>query len=174
MDESGPIEVWTEGEPFDPPTYTEPESRGRGDKQCSTPKVFFRYPGDITMELGSGNAGGGIFIGDKGKIEIFRGRVTSNPEEIAKEPIRDDEIHLYQSNSHMGNWLECIKTRERCVADVEIGHRSSTVCHLGNIARWAGRRLKWDPVKEIFPDDEKANEYLDRKRRKPYTLPETI
>jgi len=100
--------------------------------------------------------------------------VTSNPEGIAKEPIRDDEIHLYQSNSHMGNWIECMKTRERCIADVEIGHRSSTVCHLGNIARWAGRRLKWDPVKEIFPDDPEANEYLDRKRRKPYTLPETI
>ena len=174
MDEGGPIEVWTEGEPFDPPTYTEPEGRGRGNSQCSKPKIFFRYPGDITMELGTGNAGGAIFIGDKGKLEIFRGRVTSSPEEIAKEPIRDDEIHLYQSNSHMGNWLECIKTRERCVADVEIGHRSSTVCHLGNIARWAGRRLKWDPVKEIFPDDAEANEYLDRKRRKPYTLPETI
>jgi len=174
MDEGGPIEVWTEGEPFDPPTYTEPESRGRGDRECSHPKIFFRYPGGITMELGSGNPGGAIFIGEKGKIEIFRGRVTSNPEEIAKEPIRDDEIHLYQSNSHMGNWIECMKTRERCVADVEIGHRSSTVCHLGNIARWAGRRLKWDPVKEIFPDDPEANEYLDRKRRKPYTLPETI
>jgi len=100
--------------------------------------------------------------------------VTSNPEELVQEPIRDDEIHLYESNNHMQNWLECIKTREKPIADVEAGHRSTTVCHLGNIARWAGRRLRWDPVQEIFPDDQDANQYLDRPRRKPYQLPETI
>jgi len=174
MDESGPIEVWTEGEPFDPPTYTEPTARGPGEAACRKPMIFFRYPGDILMKLDNGNPGGAVFIGEKGKIEIFRGRVTSNPDGIVKEPIRDDERHLYRSDSHMGNWLECIKTRKPCVADVEIGHRSATVCHLGNIARWAGRRLKWDPVEERFPGDAEANTYLDRPRRKPYTLPETI
>ena len=56
----------------------------------------------------------------------------------------------------------------------EIGHRSATVCHLGNIARWLGRRLHWDPVKETFADDAEANRYLDRNRRKPYVLPEQI
>jgi hypothetical protein len=74
----------------------------------------------------------------------------------------------------MRNWLDCIKSRQRPVADVEIGHRSATVCHLGNIARWSGRRLRWDPVQEKFPDDSEANAYLDRPRRKPYELPETI
>jgi myo-inositol 2-dehydrogenase / D-chiro-inositol 1-dehydrogenase len=53
-------------------------------------------------------------------------------------------------------------------------HRSITVCHLGNIARWLNRRLRWDPVKEIFPGDEEANTYLDRKRRKAYELPEKV
>lgn len=72
----------------------------------------------------------------------------------------------------MVNWLECLKTRARPNADVEIGHRSATMCHLGNIARWTGRRLRWDPVKEVFPEDTDANQYLDRTRRKPYTLPE--
>ena len=174
MDESGPIEIWTEGPKFDPPTYTAPEGRGRGDRACQSPMIFMRYEGGITLKLDNGNPGGGIFNGDKGKIEIFRGRVTSNPEELVQEPIRDDEIHLYESNNHMQNWLECIKTREKPIADVEAGHRSTTVCHLGNIARWAGRRLRWDPVQEIFPDDEDANQYLDRPRRKPYELPETI
>jgi len=174
MDESGPIEVWTEGEPFDPPTYTEPEGRSRGEKACDSPMIFFRYPGDITMKLDNGNAGGAIFIGEKGKIEIFRGRVTSNPAEIVKEPIRDDEIHLYESSNHMQNWIDCIKSREKPICDVEIGHRSATVCHLGNIARWTGRRMKWDPVKEVFPDDAEANDHLDRKRREGYELPEVI
>jgi hypothetical protein len=174
MDESGPVEVWTEGPEFDPPTYIAPESRSRGEQKGRVPKVFYRYANDVILKLDNGNPGGGIFIGDKGKIEIFRGKVTSNPAELVKEPTRDDEIHLYKSDNHMGNWLECIKSREKPIADVEIGHRSSTVCHLGNIARWVGRRLRWDPVKEIFPDDEEANQLLDRERRKPYQLPETI
>ena len=174
MDESGPVEVWVEGPKFNPPTYTEPESRSRGDKTCSQPKIFYRYAGGVTLELGSGNAGGGIFIGEKGKIEIFRDRVTSNPPEIVKEPTKDDEIHLVKSTSHVGNWFDCMRSRKRCVADVEIGHRSTTVCHLGNIARWLGRRLKWDPVKEEFPGDDEANKYVDRPRRKGYELPEEV
>ncbi len=174
MDESGPIEVWTEGDKFNPPTYTEPESKSRGDAICSKPKVFFKYPGDIVMELGNGPAGGATFIGEKGTISIDRAKVVSQPEEIAKEPIKDDEIRLYRSDNHMLNWLECVRLRTRPVADVEIGHRSATVCHLGNIARWLGRKLRWDPTKEQFIDDPEANAFLDRPRRKPYQLPEKV
>jgi len=174
MDESGPVEIWTEGPKFSPPTYTQPESRARGDKACSEPKIFMKYPGDITMEFGKGPGGGGIFIGDKGSIRIDRGRVSSDPPELAAEPLKDPEVKLTVSNSHMGNWIDCIKSREKPIADVEIGHRSSTVCHLGNIARWLGRRVKWDPEKEEFVGDDEANTYVDRKRRKPYTMPETI
>ena len=174
MDESGPVEIWTEGPKFEPPTYTEPEGRGRGDKAGSTPMVFFRYANGVTLKLDNGNQGGAIFIGDKGKIEIFRGRVTSNPAGLVEEPIRDDEIHLTKSDDHMLNWLQCIKSRERPIADVEAGHRSSTVCHLANIARLVGRKLRWDPVEEKFIGDEDANQYLDRPRRKAYDFPETI
>ena len=174
MDDTGPVEIWTEGPEFDPPVYREPESRSRGEKLCGRPMIFYRYANRVTVKLDSGNPGGGIFIGDKGKIEIFRGKVTSNPPEVVEEPIRDDEIHLYESTNHIGNWLECIKSREKPIADVEIGHRSTTVCNLGNIARWVGRKLQWDPVKEVFPGDEEANAYLDRPRRKGYQLPERI
>ncbi len=75
------------------------------------------------------------------------------------------------ANNHHANWFDCMRSRQRCVSDVEIGHRSATVCHLGNIARWLGRRLQWDPVKEVFVGDDEANTYLDRPRRKPYELP---
>jgi len=174
MDESGPVKVWTEGPKFDPPTYTKPEGRGRGEQACRSPMVFFHYANGVTLKLDNGNPGGAIFIGDKGKIEIFRGRVTSNPAGLVEEPIRDDEIQLYKSDDHTLNWLECIKTRKPPIADVEAGHRSSTVCHLGNIARLAGRELTWNPVKEQFVGDEAANAYLDRPRRKGYEFPETI
>jgi predicted dehydrogenase len=171
MDEAGPIEVWTEGPKFNPPTYTKPEGRGPGERACSVPTIYYRYPGDIVMELTKGPSGGGTFIGEKGTIRIDRGRCTSDPPEIAKEPIKDDEIHLYKSNNHKQNWADCIRSRKLPVADVEIGHRSATVCHLGNIARWlSGRKLEWDPAKERFTNDEEANKFLDRERRKPWTI----
>ena len=126
------------------------------------------------VKLDNGPHGGGIFIGDKGKITIDRGRVTSEPAVIATEPIRESEIHLYQSDNHMQNWFDCMRSRKICAADVEIGHRSATVCHLGNIARWLNRKLRWDPKKEVFVGDDEANTYLDRARRKGYELPDKV
>lgn len=166
MDESGPIEVWTDGPKYDPPTYTEPERSARGNKQCSQPSVFFRYAGDIVMELSSGPSFGGVFHGEKGTLTIDRGSCKSDPAEIAQELMKG----LPKGDTHVRNWLDCIKSRAKPNADCEIGHRSATVCHLGNIARWTGRKLKWDPVREIFPDDADANTLLDRERRKPWTL----
>jgi predicted dehydrogenase len=172
MDDSGPVEVWTEGGKFQPPTYQAPEGRTRGDRACSSPRVFFRYANDVVVKLDNGNPGGAIFVGEDGKMEIFRGRVTSNPEEVVKTPLTDSDLRLYRSDDHMQNWLDCIRNRKRPIADVEIGHRSSTVCHLGNLARLLGRRLQWDPVQERFVDDEQANALLDRPRRPGYEFPE--
>lgn len=169
MDEAGPIEVWTEGAKFDPPTYTAAEPKARGDKLCSEPKVLFRYPGDIVMELGNGPAGGAVFIGDKARITIDRAVCKTNPPELAEDAL-EQRVKGFQEN-HLQNWLDCIKTRAKPVADVEIGHRSASVCHLGNIARWTGRKLRWDPVLESFPDDAPANDLLDRPYRKSYPLP---
>ena len=169
MDEGGPIEVWVEGEKLVPPTQTEPGSRL--DKACSVPKVLFRYPGDIVMELGKGPAGGAIFIGEKGTVTIDRNKFQSDPPEIAEKALQGVPRG---GDNHKADWVAAIRSRARPVADVEIGHRSATVCHLGNIARYLGRRLRWDPVKEVFPDDAEANTHLDRVRRKPYEIPERV
>ena len=106
-----------------------------------------------------------------------RSRSTSaNTGRTGKPGQRDGQADQTASvrHNHVENWLDCIKSREKPIADVEIGHRSATVCHLGNIARWTGHKLRWDPVKEIFSDDAEANTYLDRQRRKPYELPERV
>ena len=169
MDQSGPVEIWTEGDKFNPPTYTQPESGERGN-MCQAPMVFFRYANGVTVKLDKGSPGGGVFLGEKGKIDLTRGAVKSNPPEIAAEITRT----AGKDDDHVKNWLECIKTGKRPCADVEIGHRSATLCHLGNIARWVGHKLHWDPMRETFGDDAKANMYLDRTRRKPYELPEQI
>jgi hypothetical protein len=94
-----------------------------------------------------------VFIGEKGKLEVNRNKVTSNPPEIAagildsldvaeEERRWSDETPLWQARDHLQNWLDCVRSRQRPVADVEIGHRSVTVCHLANIARQVGRPLR--------------------------------
>ena len=179
MDEGGPVELWTEGPKFQSVTYTQAESNKRGDETTNSPKVFFRYPGDIVMELVEKAPNGkkppsfgGVFVGEKGTFTIDRGRISSDPEDLAIN-IMSKRPKGYDS-SHISNWLSCIKSRKTPNADVEIGHRSATVCHLGNIARYLGRKLKWDPVKEQFPGDAEANSYLDRARRKGYELPAKV
>ena len=170
MDLTGPVEINVEeGDgKLDPPTYTEAETADRGNKICSRPRLSYKYANGITVKLGDANRGGGIFVGEKGKMEIFRGRVTSNPSEIATEVLKGER----NSQSHVDNWLSCILTGERPISDIAIGRRSAAVCHLLNIARYLGRSLKWDPENEVFIGDDEANTYLDREVRKGYELPD--
>lgn len=72
--------------------------------------------------------------------------------------------------SIFGDFLHCVRTRERPFRDIEFAHRTATICHLGNIAYALRRPLAWDPVKEIFPGDAQANRFLDRARREPWAL----
>jgi predicted dehydrogenase len=171
MDESGPVEIWTEGPKFTPLTYTEPESSKRGNSITNQPNVFFRYADGVLLEpVEKAPSFGAHFYGEKGRMTIDRGKVTSEPKEMAVDLLKK----VANTDSHVRNWLDCIQSRKRPHGDVEIGHRSATVCHLGNIARWAGRKLHWDPVKETFVGDDAANQYLDRPHRKGYELPETV
>jgi predicted dehydrogenase len=170
MDQSGPVEVWSEGPPLRPPTYHVPESRERGDEICRQPKVFFRYPGDIVMELSDGPAGGAVFVGENGRLKIDRAVCQSDPEELAEEALVNPAVSLRRSRNHFEDWLDAIRTRDKTIADEEVGHRSATVCHLGNIARYLGRRLRWDPAAERFIGDSEADGWLDRSRRKGYDI----
>jgi len=174
MDASGPVEIWTEGEPFQAPVYSNPETRERGDKAGSQPTVFLRYATGAVLKLGEGPPGGAIFIGDKGRITIDRDKFTADPVDLAREPLGESAVRLPVSTNHLGNWIDCVKSRATPIADVEIGHRSATVCHLGNIARLLGRRLQWDAKAELFVGDEDANRLVDRDRRAPYQMPETV
>ena len=75
---------------------------------------------------------------------------------------------------HLRNWFECMRNRRRPHADVEIGHRSVTLCHLGTIAREVRRRIRWDPEKEVCLNDDEATALTDRPRRKGFELPKTL
>ena len=113
-----------------------------------------------------------VFFGTEGKIAVSRGSLYTWPESIMAKPIGPDEVSLYPypPGDHKGDWLRCIRSRQKPVADVEVGCRTVTVCHLGNLAYWLRRPLKWDPVKEEFIGDADANRWLDRPKREPWTL----
>ena len=92
------------------------------------------------------------------------------PELVADHP----KPQGYPARTHLENWIACMHSRKRPNADVEIAHRSSTLCHLANIARELGRRLRWNPDKEEFIGDEQANGLRSRPRRKGYELPKSV
>lgn len=114
--------------------------------------------------------GGVTFEGDKGWVWVTRGRIDAQPKSLLTETIGPNEIQLYKSNNHKGNFLDCIKSRAETIAPVEIAHRSCTVCLLGEIAMRLGRKLKWDPDKERFTNDNQANRMLARTMRSPWRL----
>jgi hypothetical protein len=66
--------------------------------------------------------------------------------------------------------LEGIRSRKECICTPEIGHHTANVCHIGNIAYWLKRPLKWDPGEEIFVNDPEANRLLNRPMREPWVL----
>ena len=118
---------------------------------------------------------GAIFVGEKGKIEINRNKLASNPKELVRATGNPGPNKRPETAYHIENWIECIKSRKKCNADVEIGHRANTLCCLVNIVRevgHVGQPLKWDPVAERFTNNEAANKLLARSRRKGYELPE--
>ena len=87
------------------------------------------------------------------------------------KPLEEKDAHLPSAANHYQDWLDCIRSRQRCICDVEVGARSVTVCHLGNLAYWNHRKLRWDPKEWRFVNDAEADNWLDRERRAGYQLP---
>lgn len=136
---------------------------------------------NLVIEPGKGPMGGAVFVCERGKLEINRNKVTSNPPDIARDLLAaldeaeeerrwSDQTALWQARWHMEDWFDAMRTRRRPVADVEVGHRSVSVCHLANIARRVGRPLRWDPAAERFVGDD-LGEMLDPPRRPGHELP---
>ncbi|MBM4088051.1 MAG: Gfo/Idh/MocA family oxidoreductase [Planctomycetes bacterium] len=178
MDRSGPVEVWVEPEEKLPTVvYDLPGTRDRGDAACSHPIVHYRYANGVVLSLTSIDpkvGGGATFIGEKGRITIFRDGYECHPAGLDEDPLPPDGERVYESDDHMGNFFDCVASGKDPIMPVEAGHSVAALCHLGNIARWLGRRLQWDPEKEIFPHDAEANQYLDVPKRKPYELPDDV
>jgi len=133
-------------------------------------EVQYKYANGVELLCNSNGPNGVRFTGEDGWIFVNRGKIEASDPAILDIKLGPDDVRLYKSDVHHVNWLDCIASRKRCICDVEIGHRSVTVCHLGNLALRLGRTLKWDPKAEKFVGDEAANQLLDRPMRAPWHL----
>jgi predicted dehydrogenase len=134
--------------------------------------IEYKCAGGVTLIVKSGNPslrfeGSEGWIGNVG----WRAPLQAEPKSILDSVIGPNEIHLYTcQGGEQRNFLDCIKSRKECYFPPEIGQRCFTIAHIGNISMLLGRRLKWDPDKEEFVNDEQANRMLSRSMRSPWHL----
>jgi predicted dehydrogenase len=169
MDESGPVAV--EG------TGAAPDNRANCYNCHPTFTATYTYAngpgGGNGTVLRCTNAGeNGIrFEGDDGKwIFVSRGRIGASDRRLLDEPLPQNATRLYVSNNHMGNFLQCIRSRRPTICPASVGYRSVSVCHLGNIAIRSGLHLRWDPENARFTGEnsEAGNRWLSRPMRAPW------
>lgn len=141
--------------------------------------VNFDYGDGTRLISTSEGENGNRFIGDKGWIFVSRGRIEASDPKLLQEPLGPDATRLYNTgkdsrsnDNHMVNFLEGVRTRRRPICDVEVGHHSANVCHVGAIALRLGLPVQWDPSAERFvgPDADKANAMLSKEYRSPWKL----
>jgi myo-inositol 2-dehydrogenase / D-chiro-inositol 1-dehydrogenase len=167
LDESGPIEVSTEGVlPSINNGFNTPENYS----------VEFKYANGVAIHLETNpNSNAILFEGERGRIRVSRNHLTGKPvEDLASDPLPPDSIrlghpHFYPGNPqlmHIQHFFDCVTNGERPISNVVTQHRSVTACHLANIALRLQRSLKWDPVAETIVNDPQAAAMLARKARR--------
>ncbi|MES2276727.1 MAG: Gfo/Idh/MocA family oxidoreductase [Bacteroidota bacterium] len=151
MDSSGPVEV------------TPPDGK-------EYQHLTYKYANGIVMTHENFGKNHGIqFNGTEGTLEIQRKHLSTTPAALATKQIGGNDKRVYFSDNHYKDFLNAIRKRSMPIADIETGHRSATVCNIGNIAYELKVPLKWNPVKEKF-DNDKANALLGRKMKKEWAV----
>ena len=165
MDESGPVEI----------EYIRAKWLPKGSLFNTALETEFlcRYENGVELVCATNERPVGVrFEGTEGMVEAtaYGWRASSQPESLVKSEFPTGKIKCDSTSAHVRNFLDCVKSRELPVAHAEVGHRSASVCHLGNVAIRLGRNVKWDPVAERFIGDDEANEMLLRPMRAPWVL----
>ncbi len=161
-DDTGPVEVEDLGAEFPP----------KGDLYNTPSKVAFRarYASGVVLECKSDKIAFGVkFIGTDGWLSVGYTGIRCEPAGIKDSVITDREIRLPASENHYRNFIECVKSRQDPVEPVETGHRTATLCHLGNLAMVLKRTLKWDPKREVILGDAEAAKLTERPLRVPWS-----
>ena len=178
MDDSGPVSVEGTADYNSHGWYETPDSV----------VIKYKYASGVTMNCRQtpgvpGHQQGTEFVCENGTVFVYRGGVVASSSDIldsvdVPEPLvrKGAVIKLptkdrrYSNNAHVQNFLDCVKSRQSPAADISIGHRSATVCHLGNIALRSGKKIDWNPETETIEGDAGAAKWLTKEYRKPYSL----
>jgi len=165
LDETGPVEIEGKGVYPREGIYDAPTEY----------KFTCKYANGLTMVVANDRQQpkgmGTVWYGEKGWIYVNRGnKLQAEPKSILDETIGPDEIRLYESRDHQQNFLDCVLSRKKTITPIEVAHRSISVGLLGEIAMLTGRKLRWDPDREVFINDEQANRMLWRPMRSPWHL----
>lgn len=166
MDRSGPVEIENLGAEYPP----------KGDLFNTATKVAFRarYANGVVLECKTDKRSfGATFFGTEGWVRVGSRTIESEPAGLAKSVLGPNEIRLEVSENHYRNFLDSVKSRRDPIEPVEVGHRTASLCHLGNIAMFLNRKIRWDPAREVIVDDAEAAGMLGRPMRAPwnYALP---
>ena len=143
-------------------------SWANGVKQVVKTTLDDAWTGAVIKESGQRN--GIRFEGANGWIWVNRNGIDASDKQILHTPLPDNAVKLEVSKNHMGNFFDCVRSRQDPIASVENGHRSASIGHLIIIALRTGLKLQWDPEKEIFTGDGavEANKHIAREMRRPY------
>lgn len=152
-DDSGPVE-------FVPKGY-------EGEKS-----QYFVYDDGVKVIRGYGRQGAQIhFVGEDGEVMVSRGaKFETKSPSLKNTVLKSSDVRLYESSDHRADWLNAIRTRKQPICNVNIGHRSATICQLSGISERLGRPVRWDPVSEQIVGDSNAAKWMSRPRRAPYGL----
>jgi hypothetical protein len=135
--------------------------------------IEYTYANGVKLFVDSGTPslrfeGSDGWIGNRG----WRAPLQAQPASILDSVIGPNEVHLFTCpQGEQRNFLDCVKSRQECYFPPEIGQRCFTIAHIGNIAMILGRKLRWDPDREQFVNDDEANRMLGRAMRSPWHLP---
>jgi predicted dehydrogenase len=133
--------------------------------------IYSTYANGVVLHTTNKGDNGVTFEGENGWIFVTRGGIKASDPRLLEDPLPSSATRLYASDDHMQNFVDCIRSRKETICPAEVGHRSATVCHLGNLSlRLGGRKLEWDPERQDFKNDHEAHALLSRPRRHPWSL----
>ncbi len=164
LDDTGPAEIEGKGEYPKDGIFDVPTAYRFTCKYANGVEMVVANDRQVPKGMGT------VWYGEKGWIHVDRGRQATDPPELWKETIGPDEVKLYRSRDHHQNFLDCVKSRQKTITPIEVACRSISVGLLGEIAMLLGRKVQWDPQKELFVNDDEANRLLSRPMRAPWHL----
>jgi predicted dehydrogenase len=180
------IALWGGGEKVACPAEIEGKGVWPTEGVCDTAmnwKVVCKYDSGVTMNFtgdpypdewkqryGRTTSHGTAFEGTDGWVHVDRSGLNAHPKELLETELGPNDIHLYKSDNHVRNLLDCVKSRAETICNIDVAVQADIICQISDIAIRLEQKLKWDPKTERFVNNDAANRRLSRPMRTPWTL----